>query len=64
LKIEGRLKTPEYVANITRVYRQALDTALTTGDQAKLQSESRYDLEMGSRAASIPVGFAASTIRN
>ena len=24
LKIEGRLKTPEYVANITRVYRQAL----------------------------------------
>ena len=25
LKIEGRLKTPEYVANITRIYRQALD---------------------------------------
>src|SRR5262249_21317208 len=25
LKIEGRLKAPEYVANITRVYRQALD---------------------------------------
>src|SRR5438046_1803419 len=25
LKIEGRLKTPEYVANITRVYRTALD---------------------------------------
>jgi putative protease len=25
LKIEGRLKTPEYVANITRVYRSALD---------------------------------------
>jgi putative protease len=25
LKIEGRLKTPEYVANVTRVYRQALD---------------------------------------
>jgi putative protease len=25
LKIEGRLKTPEYVANITRLYRQALD---------------------------------------
>ncbi|HZL42879.1 MAG TPA: U32 family peptidase, partial [Verrucomicrobiae bacterium] len=24
-KIEGRLKTPEYVANITRVYRKALD---------------------------------------
>ncbi len=25
LKIEGRLKSPEYVANITRVYRRALD---------------------------------------
>jgi putative protease len=24
LKIEGRLKTPEYVANITRIYREAL----------------------------------------
>src|SRR5882672_9288404 len=29
LKIEGRLKTPEYVANITRVYRQALDKVMT-----------------------------------
>jgi putative protease len=27
-KIEGRLKTPEYVANVTRHYRQAIDTAL------------------------------------
>ena len=26
-KIEGRLKTPEYVANITRHYRQAIDAA-------------------------------------
>ncbi len=25
LKIEGRLKSPEYVANITRIYRQGLD---------------------------------------
>ncbi|MGB3199476.1 MAG: peptidase U32 family protein, partial [Nodosilinea sp.] len=25
LKIEGRLKSPEYVANVTRVYRQAMD---------------------------------------
>jgi putative protease len=30
LKIEGRLKSPEYVANITRVYRRALDTAMTS----------------------------------
>lgn len=27
-KIEGRLKTPEYVANITRHYRQAIDQAM------------------------------------
>jgi len=37
LKIEGRLKSPEYVANITRVYRRALDGAI---------EDSRYDLEM------------------
>ncbi|MCU0982442.1 MAG: U32 family peptidase, partial [Pirellulaceae bacterium] len=28
LKIEGRLKTAEYVANVTRHYREAIDTAL------------------------------------
>jgi putative protease len=28
LKIEGRLKTAEYVANITRLYRQAIDSAV------------------------------------
>jgi U32 family peptidase len=28
LKIEGRLKTPEYVANVTRVYREALDRVM------------------------------------
>ncbi len=40
LKIEGRLKSPEYVANITKVYRQALDSAANTGPAAQ------YDLEM------------------
>jgi U32 family peptidase len=28
LKIEGRLKTPTYVANITRIYRQAIDRVM------------------------------------
>src|SRR5262245_65730342 len=28
LKIEGRLKSPEYVANITRHYRRAIDDAI------------------------------------
>lgn len=31
LKIEGRLKSPEYVANVTRVYRQALDRVSEAG---------------------------------
>ena len=56
LKIEGRLKTPEYVANITRVYRRALDRAFAELRPSapapgptleQLRSESRYDLEMG-----------------
>jgi putative protease len=32
LKIEGRLKSPEYVANITRIYRSALDQLGTSSD--------------------------------
>lgn len=53
LKIEGRLKSPEYVASITRVYRQALDRILGSTHaprdhlQAKVaSSEERYELEM------------------
>jgi len=47
LKIEGRLKSPEYVANITRVYRQALDRFFNEPDPAPhLAGETRYDLEM------------------
>ena len=42
LKIEGRLKTPEYVANITRVYRTALDQ-LRKGEEP---DEADYDMEM------------------
>jgi putative protease len=45
LKIEGRLKSPEYVANITRVYREALDKAMV-GKQFETPA-ARYDLEMG-----------------
>ncbi len=50
LKIEGRLKTPEYVANITRVYRKALEAAAerqATSVEGQTTSGSRqYDLEM------------------
>ncbi len=44
LKIEGRLKSPEYVASITRVYRQALDR-LGAGSPSTDES-ARYELEM------------------
>jgi len=46
LKIEGRLKSPEYVASITRIYRQALDKL---GGQPRGETEDkaeRYELEM------------------
>ncbi|MCP6759481.1 MAG: U32 family peptidase [Fischerella sp. CENA71] len=33
LKIEGRLKSPEYVANVTRVYRQALDRVMVESQE-------------------------------
>ncbi|QDT13563.1 DUF3656 domain-containing U32 family peptidase [Stieleria marina] len=44
LKIEGRLKTSEYVANITSHYRRAIDQAIrdgevTVSDQAKREME-------------------------
>lgn len=44
-KIEGRLKSPEYVANVTRIYRQVLDRALEGSDRLFSQQD-RYDLEM------------------
>ncbi len=54
LKIEGRLKTPEYVANVTRVYRQALDRVMANLSSqepsqdglAVAQPGDRYQLEM------------------
>lgn len=44
-KIEGRLKSPEYVAAVTRVYRRALDAALA-GHPARATAADRYALEM------------------
>jgi putative protease len=45
LKIEGRLKAPEYVASITRVYRAALNK-IAEGQAAAVPLRDRYDLEM------------------
>jgi putative protease len=55
LKIEGRLKSPEYVASITRVYRRALGDLgfasddLRAANQSARQSENqnpKYEMEM------------------
>lgn len=45
LKIEGRLKSPEYVANITRHYRQAVDTACA-GLPVEFRRREVQDMEM------------------
>jgi putative protease len=59
LKIEGRLKSPEYVANITRIYRKALDQfrssrrkeaqtsfAEDKNEPPHIGCHDRYDMEM------------------
>ena len=47
LKIEGRLKSPEYVAGITRVYRAALDRLGAESPAIpSAGKEDRYELEM------------------
>ncbi len=50
LKIEGRLKAPEYVANVTRVYRQALDRTLQTVVPVAIPENS--SLKLGNRPIS------------
>ena len=44
-KIEGRLKTPEYVAAVTRAYRQAIDRAEAGAHEVSSEKD-RYELEM------------------
>ena len=45
LKIEGRLKTPEYVANITRHYRQAIDAAML-GKPVEFEARDVQEMEL------------------
>ena len=47
LKIEGRLKTPEYVAGVTRVYRAAIDRLPVDPVVPSSTAADRYALEMG-----------------
>ena len=45
LKIEGRLKSPEYVANIVRHYRRAIDEAML-GRKVVLDAETKREMEL------------------
>ena len=60
LKIEGRLKTPEYVANITRHYRQAIDAAMARPAGASSRRGTSRRWSCRSRAAFRPAGCAGN----
>jgi putative protease len=57
LKIEGRLKTPEYVANVTRHYRTAIDSAVA-GRPVAFTPREVEDLEL-----SFSRGFSPGWLR-
>ena len=58
-KIEGRLKSPEYVTAVTRVYRKALDAALAQADSPVTPAD-RYALEM-TFSRGLSTGWLAGT---
>ncbi len=62
LKIEGRLKTPEYVANITRHYRAAIDAAWK-GEPLTFRARTSGRWNSPSRAASATGSSTATTTR-
>lgn len=43
-KIEGRMKTPDYVATVTRIYRKYIDLALSNPDNYKVDEADRKEL--------------------
>ena len=45
-KIEGRLKSPEYVAAVSQVYRKAIDAAWNEQTAADITAADQYKLEM------------------
>jgi putative protease len=68
-KIEGRLKTPEYVAAVTRVYRKALDSAESKisnpqssiiNPEPPVTAEDKYSLEM-TFSRGLTTGWLAGT---
>lgn len=58
-KIEGRLKSPEYVTAVTRVYRKAIDAAMGK-PTPEISSADRYALEM-TFSRGLTTGWLAGT---
>jgi len=58
-KIEGRLKSPEYVTAVTRIYRKALD-AVIAQTESPVTSSDRYALEMAF-SRGLTTGWLAGT---
>ena len=58
LKIEGRLKTPEYVANITRIYRSALDELSTANAETLSSAPSTRTSEIENRRYELEMAFS------
>jgi len=58
-KIEGRLKSPEYVAAVTSVYRKAIDAAVANAP-SPVTKEDRYKLEM-TFSRGLSTGWMAGT---
>ncbi|MGA3283120.1 MAG: DUF3656 domain-containing protein [Verrucomicrobiota bacterium] len=58
LKIEGRLKTPEYVANITRIYRKALDDLRFTNDDLRAEHDAARQSQIANRKYEMEMAFS------
>jgi putative protease len=58
LKIEGRLKSPEYVASITKIYRQALDGLRFTNDDLRAANPSARKSEIANRQYEMEMAFS------
>ena len=58
LKIEGRLKSPEYVANITKIYREALDNLRFANDDLRAANQSAHKSEIVNRKYEMEMAFS------
>jgi putative protease len=58
LKIEGRLKSPEYVASITRVYRAALDNLQIPNDDLRAANPPARQSQIPNRKYELEMSFS------